>query len=99
MAKAKASKVPGHYTEKGTRKFQSNGPVEWSKSFKAAAKAAGEEREGKGIMLAMYYAIANEKAFLAFAAKEGAAAIDGMASPVKAKPAKAPKAKPAKGKA
>lgn len=66
--KAKASKTPGHYTDKGTRKFQSNGPQEWSKTFRAAAKAAGEEREGKGIMLAMAFAIDNEKAFLKFAA-------------------------------
>jgi hypothetical protein len=64
---AKAKSVPGHYTEKGTRKFQSNGPIEWSKVFKAAARAAGEEKEGKGIALAMAFAIANEKAFLKYA--------------------------------
>lgn len=68
VSKSKASKAPGHYTDKGTRKFQANGPIEWAKVFKAAAKAAGEEREGKGIALAMAYAIANEKAFLKFAA-------------------------------
>jgi len=71
MAKARKaaakSKTPGHYTDKGTRKFQSNGPIEWSKVFKAGAKAAGEEREGQGINLAMAFAIANEKAYLKFA--------------------------------
>jgi hypothetical protein len=71
-SKAKASKgTPGHYTDKGTRKFQSNGPIEWSQVFRAAAKAAGEEREGQGINLAMAYAIANKAAFMKFA-KESA---------------------------
>ena len=67
--KAKKAKTPGHHTAKGTRKFQSNGPIEWSSVFRAAAKAGGGEREGEGIRAAMAYAIDNSKAFLAWVAK------------------------------
>jgi hypothetical protein len=63
-SKAKASATPGHYTDKGTRKFQANGPIEWSKVF---TKAAGKEHpEGFGIRAAMAYAIAHEDKFLAW---------------------------------
>lgn len=68
----KATKgAPGHYTDKGTRKFQANGPIEWSKTF---TKAAGGGREGEGIRSAMAYAIAHEKAFLSWAAAQSKAA-------------------------
>lgn len=70
--KTKAVK-PGdatHYTDKGTRKFQANGPVEWGKIFKAASKSCGGTREGEGIRLAMAYAAGHEKAFLKWAAEQ-----------------------------
>ena len=47
-AKAKATKAaPGHYTDKGTRKFQANGPIEWSKVFQRAAGKDGKEEIGR----------------------------------------------------
>ena len=71
-SKAKASATPGHYTDKGTRKFQANGPIEWSKVF---AKAAGKEHpEGFGIRAAMAYAVAHEAKFLAWVKAEAEAA-------------------------
>jgi hypothetical protein len=70
------SKTPGHYTESGTRKFQANGPQEWGKTFRAAAKAMGEGREGKGIMMAMAYAVAHDKAFVAWVGKQAATKVD-----------------------
>jgi len=71
-SKAKASATPGHYTEKGTRKFQANGPIAWSKVF---TKAAGKEHpEGFGIRAAMAYAVAHEAKFLAWVKAEAEAA-------------------------
>lgn len=67
------SEKPAHYTASGTKKHQANGPVEWSKVFKAAAKIVGSAREGEGVRLAMAYAVANEKAFLKWAEQEQAA--------------------------
>ncbi len=86
-SKGKAS-TPGHYTEKGTRKFQSNGPIDWSSTFKRAAGKDG--REGEGIRAALAYAVAHESAFLAWAVKHG----DEDAK--RDRPHAAPKAKPAK---
>ncbi|HEX7947487.1 MAG TPA: hypothetical protein VF495_22675 [Phenylobacterium sp.] len=100
MSKSK-SESPGHYTAHGTRKFQANGPIEWSKAFKRVAGKDG--REGEGIRAALAYAVAHEDAFAKWAESHIAAWSPAGTAPVvkpakapKAKPAKAPKAKPAK---
>jgi hypothetical protein len=80
-SKGKAAVKPGdatHYTDKGTRKFQCNGPVEWAKAF---GKAAAGGREGEGIRAALAYAIANEAKFLAWAKGQAKAADKADAKP------------------
>ena len=57
----KKAEQPGHVTEAGTRKHQTNGPVEWSKVFRRVAGRDG--REGEGIRAALAYAVAHADAF------------------------------------
>lgn len=67
IADAKVKRnAPGHYTEKGTRKFQCNGPTDWSEAFKAFAGEGA--REGEGIRYALAYAVANRVEVLKFSA-------------------------------
>jgi hypothetical protein len=58
------SKDPGHYTEHGTRKFQANGRVEWSRLF---TRVAAGKREGEGIRAALAYAATHASQFEAWA--------------------------------
>lgn len=89
MSKSK-SESPGHYTAHGTRKFQANGPVAWSKAFKRVAGKDG--REGEGIRAALAYAAEHEDAFVRWAESHIAAWQPARTTPPE-KPAKAPKSK------
>lgn len=91
-----SNKQPGHFTEHGTRKFQANGPVAWTGTFRAAA---GKERAlGDGIRAALAYAAAHREGFLAWAKSHESAWERAPTTHVKparrAKPAKP--AKPAR---
>jgi hypothetical protein len=66
-SKAKASKVPTHHTEIGTRKYQANAPISIAPVFDRAAKFTKRGLQGEGIGLALAYAAEHEKAFLAWA--------------------------------
>lgn len=81
---------PGHYTESGTRKYQSNGPVAWGTLFR---KVAGKDgREGEGIRAALAFAAAHPEKFVAWADANPLV----MERQHGAKPARAVKTKPAK---
>ncbi len=88
QAKKSKSATPGHYTESGTRKYQTNGPIAWSREFVLAAHGG---REGEGINAALAYAIAHRAEFQAWATRARKAAAE-----PESKAAKAPKAAKAK---
>lgn len=54
--------VPEHHTAGDTRKYQANGPIEWSDVFLAIAKQlseidGGNAKEGRGIRACLAYAV------------------------------------------
>lgn len=59
----KKSKTPSHVTAAGTRKYQANGPTEWSTIFREIAEKVGGKGtpEGVGIRAALAFAVRNRE--------------------------------------
>ena len=77
------TKQPGHFTEAGTRKFQANGPVEWTAAFRAAA--GKDQALGDGIRAALAYAALHREQFVTWAKGHTDAWERALSAPVKRK--------------